>query len=574
MPVRKRLLKPDPMGRYRPYLGYRIDGKQQRFNLGTDKTEAERRFNRLFELWGENVSAAGEEVWSPLALGFARQVAEGKRKIEYPFSSRILEADDPAAEYTQMIHVERERFPSLDIVAADPEIYATGLRRNDNLVGKEIEQLQSRLQELGALAPKQQLPEKLIAGRFFDALEAYAEDDVKARNVWVGSDRLKQSGNRRLEMIVRFKERHEDMPLSFLRHDACKMLIRYWCKRPPKKDRKTGKLDGPPMAVKTARHHRKELDRFFRWLDSTERFDWELPRGFGQIDRSIGQTEEEFSRRLSVIQKETYTIDELAVLNRHATPLERLALYVGLNCGMGAAELGRILADDILLRHKHDFQAQLHFISTDQDSFLRYLRPKTGVFGEWLLWPETIRMLEWGLERSKSIGKELLFVSERGQPWYNEHANKNPQAKFTNVLNTLITRVRKSEPSFRRLPFGTLRDTLPNILRIRHSSEMASICLAHGSTFRGDKLIDCYTNKPFGRFHELMRTSREYLAPVFAAAPADPTSPQVQEYIPLKTRERIREMIREEVAVARIAADCQVSTMTVYREKERLQPQQ
>ena len=363
---------------------------------------------------------------SPLALSFALQVADGKRRIEYPLSSQILDAEDPAAEYAQVIHVERERFPSLDIVAAEPEIYSAGLRRNENLVGGEIEELQSRLQRLGALAPKQQLPEKLVAGRLFEAFDAYAEEDVMGHNVWAGSNRLKQSGHRRLEMIARFKERHEDMPLSFLRQDACKMLI-------------------------------------------------------------------------------------------------------------------------------------------------RYLRPKTGVFGEWLLWPETIQILEWGLERSRRFGSELLFVSERGEPWYNELSSKNPQAKFTNVFNALIKRVQKSEPEFRRLPFGTLRDTLPNILRIHHSSEMASICLAHGSTFRGDKLIDCYTNKPFGRFHDLMRTSREYLAPVFDAAPADPTAPQIQEYIPLKTRERMRELILADVAAAVIATECKVSMMTVYREKKRLE---
>jgi len=96
MAVRKRSLKPDPKGRYRPYLGSRIDGKQQRFNLGADRAEAERRMNRLYELWEENVRANGEEVWSPLALHFAKQIAEGKRKIEYPFQSHFLEADDPA----------------------------------------------------------------------------------------------------------------------------------------------------------------------------------------------------------------------------------------------------------------------------------------------------------------------------------------------------------------------------------------------------------------------------------------------------------------------------------------------
>lgn len=61
MAVRKRSLKPDPKGRYRPYLGSRIDGKQQRFNLGSDRAEAERRMNRLYELWSENVRANGEK---------------------------------------------------------------------------------------------------------------------------------------------------------------------------------------------------------------------------------------------------------------------------------------------------------------------------------------------------------------------------------------------------------------------------------------------------------------------------------------------------------------------------------
>jgi integrase len=353
-----------------------------------------------------------------------------------------------------------------------------------------------------------------------------------------------------------------------LGYDACKDLIRFWCRRPPTKNRKTGEFDGPPMAISSARHHRKELDRFFRWLDATERFDWVLPRGFRRIDRSISETEDEFAQRLSVIQKDTYTVEELATLNRHATPLERLVLYVGLNCGMGAAELGRLRANDILLFHKHEYEERLGFSSTNEDSFVRYLRPKTKVFGEWLLWPETVQMVQWGLERSKAIDSELLFVSESGRPWYNDEHNKNPQAKFTNTFNRLIGRVQKSDPSFRHQPFGTLRDTLPNILRSRHSSEMASICLAHGSTFR-DKLIDCYTNKPFGRFHELMRTARNYVAAVFEASPNDPTATPVQQYIPLSVRKRIQAMLNAEEPVGRIAKECSVSTMTVYRERDR-----
>ncbi len=173
MAVLKRNLKPNPKGRYCPYLGCRADDKQQRFNLGSDRAEAERRMNRLYELWEENVRANEEEVWSPLALHFAKRIAEGKRKIEYPFQSHFLGADDPAAEYTQMVHVERERFPSLDIVPADTELYVEGLRRNERLVGAEVEHPHSRLNELGALAPEQMLPEKLVSGKLYEALDAY-----------------------------------------------------------------------------------------------------------------------------------------------------------------------------------------------------------------------------------------------------------------------------------------------------------------------------------------------------------------------------------------------------------------
>jgi hypothetical protein len=190
------------------------------------------------------------------------------------------------------------------------------------------------------------------------------------------------------------------------------------------------------------------------------------------------------------------------------------------------------------------------------------------VFGEWFIWPETDQMIDWGLERSARFGTDVLFASEEGRPWYNE-ANKNPQAKFTNVLKRLVERVQKSEPDFRVLPFGTLRDTLPCILRARHSSEMASICLCHGSTFKGDKLLDCYTNKPFGRFHNLMREARSYFTPMFETAPDDPTSDPIQQYIPLKIREKIRTMLANGEPPAKIARECGVSTMTVYREKER-----
>jgi hypothetical protein len=80
--------------------------------------------------------------------------------------------------------------------------------------------------------------------------------------------------------------------------------------------------------------------------------------------------------------------------NRHPTPVERLLLYLGLNCAMGAAERGRLVESDFSLPLPNPFADRLHFDSTPEDSLARFLRPKTHVFGERLLWEETAQMVE------------------------------------------------------------------------------------------------------------------------------------------------------------------------------------
>lgn len=439
-------------------------------------------------------------------------------------------------------------------------------------VQEELKELEDAARFLGVITPQQVMPEQLISGTLHEAWDVFGQDVVAKENVRAGTDgELTQYGHLRMERIGRFKERHPDISLSALHLDACTDMVRYWANRPPTKNRKTGKLDGAPVARKTADHHIKELFSFFGWLDATSKFSWLKPRGMDRINRRIAVLDVEKANKLSAVHKETYTVDELTELNRHATPLERLFLYVALNCGMGAAELGRLRMKDFLLQHRHEFADRLGFHSTEADSFIRFLRPKTGVFGEWFLWPETVEMVRWGFVRSQEVGSEVLFVSEKGCPWYNERASRNPQAKFTNVLNNLIRRIQKSDSTFRRLAFGTLRDTLPNMLRQNHSSEMASICLAHGSTYKGDKLIDCYTDKPFGRFHDLMRESRSMVEVMFDAVGDDPTEAPIQQYIPLKVREQMRAMLQEGKPTGEIARTCGVSKMTVCRERKRME---
>ncbi|MDD4271139.1 MAG: hypothetical protein PHN77_23210, partial [Thermoguttaceae bacterium] len=131
MPSRKTDLRPDAKGRYRPYLGWKLgeDGirRQHRFNLGTDRKEADARMGRLRELWAEveRVAQDGEPIWTPFTLYAANLIAGGTYKIPCPFTLSVVEqVEDPVAEYAQVIHVFREWFPSLDLVPAEPELYA------------------------------------------------------------------------------------------------------------------------------------------------------------------------------------------------------------------------------------------------------------------------------------------------------------------------------------------------------------------------------------------------------------------------------------------------------------------
>ena len=524
---------------------------------------------RLYDLHDESEAAAGEPTWTGFALYAAKLIAKGKFTIPFPFPMRLAEEDSPTAQYAQMLHVEQTRFPSLHIIPADPDLYAHGVKVNGNAVAEELKELEEAARLLGVITPRQFMPEQLTTGTLHEALDAFAQDEFYKNNLRAGTEReLTRYGRLRMERIARFKERHSDIPLSALQLDACTDLVRYWANRPPTKNRKTKVLDGPPVARKTAEHHIKELFSFFGWLDATDRFRWPKPRGMKRINRKIAEFPEE--QTLSAVQKKTYAVEELAKLNRHATPVERLLLYVAVNCGMGAAELGRLTVDDFLFDHKHEYADHLSFESSKADNFIRLLRRKTGVFGEWLLWPETVEMVRWGFSRSDALSSNLLFVSQKGRPWYDESASRNPQAKFTNVFNRLIYRIQKSDPSFRRLSFGSLRKTLPSLLRARHSSEMASICLAHGSTFKGDELLDCYTDKPFGRFHQQMREAHSMVDAMFDAVEGDPTAAPPQQYIPLKVREQMRAMLREGRPTGEIAKACDVSRATVCRERQRM----
>jgi hypothetical protein len=229
MATRKRDLRPDAQGRYRPYVGWyegrfgNEERRQPRFNLGTDLKEAERRLARIKHLYEDNCRVVKRDVWSAQALGFAKAIAQGQRRILYPRLSDVIDQDDPLLEYAQMLHNVREMYPCLEF-EPDPQIYGESLALNKKYVSENLRALEADLRQEGALPPNGALPREIIPGSLHQALEAYTED-VRRHNVAPGSRETTSYGLRRLERVARFKEHHADTPLASLDYDECKAMV-------------------------------------------------------------------------------------------------------------------------------------------------------------------------------------------------------------------------------------------------------------------------------------------------------------------------------------------------------------
>ncbi len=296
------------------------------------------------------------------------------------------------------------------------------------------------------------------------ALDAYIE--------WLRNDRNTAWGKTRVGQAERLKERHADVPLSSLDYDACEDLIRYWRNRPPRKGTDT------PIAAPTAENQIYELKCFLRWLHRSQRFTWRKPEDLDEIETRVAETPQEIQARATTEQVETFTLEELCILNEYATPLERVLMLLGLNCGFGGAESGTLALNQIFLHQVHPKAKEIEFQSTFQDSFIRRVRLKSKVYGEHLLWSQTVTCVQWAMERRQRLGgakpDSLLIVSDRGEPLFHETKGGNYARRIQNLWNNgLLKRVCMDHKDFRKLSFGKLRKTAGNLIKRFSDGETA-----------------------------------------------------------------------------------------------------
>ncbi|MBB02246.1 MAG: hypothetical protein CMJ47_06340 [Planctomyces sp.] len=296
-------------------------------------------------------------------------------------------------------------------------------------------------------------------------------------------------------IVRRLKENHDDLPLHEITLDVCVDMIGVWRNRP------TSAKTGKPIAASTAQRTLSELIRFFGWLGTTDQFEWVAPIHLGQISRRVRRLESD----RSVSQREMFTPEHLAILYRHATPTQRLMVSLAMNCGLGAAEMGRLKTSDTTLNDDGHFVIDL----LPDEGLLRFMRPRTDTYCEWLLWPETVELAQWATTRGEDLDSDLMFVSDSGNPMWKDSSSQ-PGAGFRHQWQRLLKAVEDQDVP--RLPLTAIRKDVAKRIRRKHGDVIARMYLGHAAACPS---FTDYVRKPFSQLHVALRELRAELASVF-----------------------------------------------------------
>ncbi len=576
---RKREFRADANGRFAREIGWKegANGKliQHRFYLGDDREKAEIANLRLEQLWrqieawhNEGSGNGSKPTWDEYTLGMGKAVAAGATTFVVPVDGMEPES------YVRFVRILRDRFGSVITIVGDDEVHGRGveeLKRSFDLSAQLLANAARFTREKASVVVN-------VGPTLHQALDAYAawigREYVK---VTEGEPRLTDWGVAQVANVKRLKEHHQDIPLATLGYNALEEMFRHWRQRPLVKGRNR------KMSKDSADGHVYQLKQFIKWLHSCEAFDWRKPEDFDAIKTKVDADKDKLARRLATTQVDVYTLDELRLLSEYARPIERVLMLLGLNCGFGKMEVGTLRLNEVALRQRHPYTGLLGFDSSDADSFIWRVRGKSGVYGEWLLWPQTVAALEWAIQRrmamtqitkGRNAGKDItakadsvILLGRHGHCMVERTRKNNTNQQIPARWNALTERIRKDHPEFRRLSYGKLRKTAASLVRRFADGEIAGVFLAHGQPAKSDDLLEIYSNRPFGKVFDALRRVGEYLQPVFHAAPPDPFSVAAVSSslnISLGTVKEIKRLRAEGVGPTEIARRLGVSRMTVY----------
>jgi hypothetical protein len=592
----KNILSQDGKGNYKRDLGWTAEGKQPRFYLGRDKTQAEKRAMKLERLW-ELVEARWEAMrqrhavleekwrqevergewqddmptlgrtrarwkkllegpyWDSVTLKMADAIRKGetvcvldhrehfKDSVDWERGEIVLENDSPETQLEWLRELQ-QAFPIITLKLADEKKYEEGVEQ-----AKKSQRAFQRLADRAAdlAAPRED------AQRLHAALDAYSDWIRATYRTPPPDSRVKQSGTRLIFHVRKIKEAQEDLPLSGFNLAGIEGMIDYWKNRPLTKK-------GRPASPETVKGIIKTIRHFVRWLNRNPNFKWRKPADLEFMPVRITPTPGENAKKIRTLQVDTYTLDELVKLYRYATGLERLLLLLGLNCGFGQAEIASLQTGEIDLDERHPYYGV-------PGSWIRRIRFKTGVYGEWKLWDETAQGIRWMLERRGTKKEGALILTREGRPLTQPTENNNRNNKIANCWGRLYQRILKDKENkgFRRLSFNKLRKTAGDLIKRFSSGEIAGVFHCRGQVVPTDDLSDLYTNRHFDKVFQAIEAVRQYLAPIFEGV-TDPFPKEIKKpALSIGTIRRVKKLLGQGHTQKKVAEMLGISESTVKR---------
>ncbi|MEZ6115476.1 MAG: site-specific integrase [Pirellulaceae bacterium] len=199
----------------------------------------------------------------------------------------------------------------------------------------------------------------------------------------------------------------------------------------------------------------------FKWGFDQELL--ETPIRFGQgFARPSRKTIRKHRNERARTTQQTFSADDIQTLIDAADVQLRAMILLGINCGLGNADVGH-----------------LRFTHLDLDGgWIDYPRPKTELERHAKLWPETVAAIrEWLKQRPKkdlsADVKDLVFITKFRKSWAKEGTTGNPvSAQFRKLL--VATEVYREG-----LGFYALRHTFATIGRQVNDDAAIRVVLGH-----------------------------------------------------------------------------------------------
>ncbi|QDU80462.1 hypothetical protein Pla110_21920 [Polystyrenella longa] len=540
----------------RPNIGWvkTSNGKRvpKRFTINGTPAEFRQRVTALKQLWDDvcvdqqTISGPGVDlpnpnppVWSGWAVSFAERLQKGELTITVP----PVQYERPL-NYAIRINMLKATYPSLHIIATgDYEIGQAELTEGMNEHVKRDYVKTGRIQTAAPFTSGE-------LGTLHGALSDYIEWLQVEYESPEANETITDTGDGKTRMAKSFLNRFDDMPLQALDIDGIETIVQYFRNRPAKM-LPNGKPSGKSMAVRSCRNAIKELFFFMRWLHRNKKYQWQLPPDAMFISRQIKETEDEVNEQAK--DTPVYTIEQLTILNKYATPIERVFFLLGLNCAYGADQSTRLRVCEV------DWKTHL----------IERVRYKKKTKSTHKLWAQTMQGLLWCKGDRTNGSTERLILKKNGESYWRKTKGGARAKDAPKLFNNLVMRVQNDFPDFPWLGFNALRDTSINLVRQHSDGELSSTHAAHKHQ-TDDKHLNAYSNPRIQKLFLVLDMLELKLAPVFEAAGLHPFEQPPKNYLGHKTIEQINDMLKDGKRPVEIARECRVSNATVYRYRNKL----